>query len=508
MKESGSSPVIRAFLILVAASMAWCVEVSAAGFLEERVKEFSLDNGMKILVLNRPGSPTYAAYVRFLTGAVDEKTGETGIAHILEHMLFKGTRRIGTKDFAAEKRLMDEVEALGSRLDAENIKGEKADPDVIADLAERLKAKQAEQHEYARKDEMADIYSRNGSSGFNAFTSMDTTTYLVKLPANKFELWAWMESDRLRSPVLREYYLERDVVMEERRRSVENSPEGILYERFKAAAFIAHPYGNPIIGWESDIEFLPKESVRNFLKTYYAPNNMIVAVVGDVDPDYVHETIRRYFSDIPAQEIPPRIATKEPPQKGERRIEVTMDANPSVMTGFHKPSMPHKDDYVFDVIDSVLTSGRTSRLYKSLVLEKRLAASIGSFAAGGNRYDNVYGFHAAPRAPHTAREVEEAIYEELDRLKSEPVSGYELQKVINNMEADHIRKLRSNSGLAYYLSYYQVISGDWRYMTRYLDEIRKVTPDDVTAAARKYFVKSNRTVATLVPEKVSGVDEN
>jgi len=293
------------------------------------------------------------------------------------------------------------------------------------------------------------------------------------------------------------------VVMEERRRSVDNSPGGMLYERFKAAAYIAHPYGNPIIGWADDIKFLPKRSVKNFLKTYYSPNNMAAVIVGDLEPDYVYETIKKYFGNIPAQDIPQRIATKEPEQKGERRIEVVLDASPSLMTGFHKPAMPHKDDYVFDVIDSVLTNGRTSRLYKFLVLEKRLAASISGFAAGGNRYDNIYGFHAEPRAPHTAREVEEAIYEELDRLKEKPLSERELRKVVNNMEADYIRKLRSNSGLAYYLSYYQIIAGDWRYMTRYLDEIKKITPGDVMAAAKKYFVKSNRTVAVIVPEKVS-----
>ena len=505
MKISDRTPVsFRVVSITTLLIIAFCVPAWSAESLEERVKEYVLDNGMKILVLKRTGTPTFSAYIRYLVGAVDEEVGRTGSAHILEHMLFKGSKRIGTKDFSVETEIMQDVERIGEELDMERKKGRKADPEKVAQLKEALKKRLTDQRGYINKDEISEIYTRNGASGFNAFTGPDTTTYLVKLPNNKLELWAWLESDRIRSPVMREFYSERDVVMEERRRSTDNSPDGTLYEQFKAALFIAHPYGNPIIGWESDIDFLPKDAVRDFLKTYYSPGNMVVTIVGDIEPDEVYRTIKKYFSDIPAQQIPPRISTKEPQQKGERRIEVEMDANPSVMIGFHKPSIGHKDDYIFDIIDSVLTQGRTSRLYKSLVLEKGVAVSASGFGAGGNRYDNAYALHITPRAPHTTKEVEEALYEELDRLKEEPVSDHELQKVLNNMEAGFIRRLRSNSGLAYYLSDYESITGDWRYMIRYMDEIRKITPADVMEAAKKYLIKTNRTVATLVSKK----DEN
>ena len=469
----------------------------AQDLLEEKIKEYTLENGLRIIVLQRTASPSFSAYIRFLVGGIDEEMGQSGTAHILEHMLFKGSENIGTIDFKKEEPLMKKAEEIGKKLDVEKRKGDKGDKKVIESLENELSKTLEEQRKYIIKDEISSIYQREGGSGFNAFTSQDTTTYLLKLPSNKFELWAWVEADRLRSPALREYYSERDVVLEERRRSVDNSPGGTLYEQFQAAAFQAHPYGNPIIGWRSDISLLPKEKVRQFLKTYYSPGNMLICIVGDIDPDYAYKTIKKHFGDIPRQEIPPRIATVEPNQKGERRVTVEFDANSEVMIGFHKPTMPHKDDYVFDVINYILTSGRTGRLYRSLVLKKGVAVSVSAWTGPGDRGGNLFSFHAVPRSPHTVAEVEKAIYDELEKLKSEPVSSHELEKIINNVEADYIRKLKSNSGLAHYISSYAILLGDWRYMTTYSDRIKEITPEDIMAVANKYFTKNNRTVAIL-----------
>jgi len=497
--DNNRSPLVSALAPAIAFFLA-CVfaHPAAAETLQKRVKEYRLDNGLRILALHRDGSPTFSVFTRFLAGAVDENVGETGVAHILEHMLFKGSKRVGTTDFKKEKPLMTKVEKLGVALDAERRKGDSADKKKVARLRKEMAKVLEEQRKYIVTDEISSIYSRNGGAAFNAFTNMDITSYIVKLPSNRLELWAWVESDRLRSPVLREYYAERDVVMEERRRSVDNSPQGTLYEQFKAAAFEAHPYGNPIIGWESDIAFLPKKKVKKFLKTYYSPNNMVVCIVGNIEPDEVFKVVKKYFSDIPAQHIPPRVVTKEPEQRGEKRIQVEFDAQPEVLIGFHKPVFPNRDDYVFDVIDSILSSGRTSRLYKSLVLDKGIAVSVDSWFAPGNRYSNLFVIEAVPREPHTTAELETAVYEELDRLKAEPVSARELQKVINNVDADYIRSLQSNSGLAYYLSLSEIITNDWRNMIRYRDEIKKVTLEDIMRVAKKYLVKRNRTVATLV----------
>lgn len=473
----------------------------AQNSLEERVKEYRLKNGLHLIVLQRSGSPTFAAYVRFLVGGVDEKTGQTGVAHILEHMLFKGSRRIGTSDWKKEAPLIAKVEKLGAAYDAEKLKGAKADQEKLAALkADMQKAMDAER-QFIREDEISEVYQRNGSQGFNAFTAQDTTTYLIKLPANRFELWAWLEADRLKEPVLREFYAERDVIMEERRRSVGNSPEGTLYENFLATAFTAHPYQTPIIGWASDIDYMPLDAVKDFLKTYYSPNNMVICVVGDLDPEYVYKTVNRYFAKIPPQVIPPRITTVEPPQIGERRVTVRFDAKSQAIIGFHKPVREGNIDYVFDVIDYILTHGRTSRFYKSLVLEQGIATSVSAWEGPGRRYPNLYMLQAIPREPHTIGELETAIYAEMDRLKTVPLTPQELEKVINNVEADYLRGLQSNSGLAHYMSEYAIIEGDWRQMTRYVENIRKVTPDDVMAAAKKYFTPENRTVATLTPLK-------
>lgn len=476
-------------------------EGHAQSSLEGRVKEYRLKNGLHLIVLPRNGTPTFAAYVRFLVGGVDEQTGHSGVAHILEHMLFKGSKRIGTSDWKKEEPLITKVEALGNAYDAEKLKGAKADPKKLAGLkADMLKALDAER-QYIREDEISEIYQRNGSQGFNAFTAQDTTTYLIKLPANRLELWAWLEADRLKEPVLREYYAERDVIMEERRRSVGNSPEGTLYENFLATAFTAHPYQRPIIGWASDIDYMPLDTVKSFLKTYYSPNNMVVCIVGDLDPDHVYKTIERYFAKIPPQVIPPRVTTVEPRQIGERRVTVRFDAQPQAIIGFHKPVREGNTDYVFDVIDHILTHGHTSRFYKSLVLEKGIASSVGGWEGPGRRYPNLYMLQAVPREPHTVAELETAIYAELDRLKTVPLTKEELEKVINNVEAGYLRGLQSNSGIAHYMSEYAIIEGDWREMVRYVDNIRKVTPEDVMAAANKYFTPENRTVATLVPLK-------
>jgi predicted Zn-dependent peptidase len=469
--------------------------------LDKRVIEHTLKNGMKLLLLERHQSPTVATTIMFKVGSVDEVTGMTGTAHLLEHMLFKGTRMLGTKDYKKEKPLLDKMDKIASRLDAEERKGDKADKNKIEKLRAELKRIQDEHKNLVIKDEFASLYSKNGGVGYNAGTSRDMTSYIISLPSNKIKLWTAIESDRMKNPVLREFYSERDVVMEERRMSYDNDPEGSLFENFLAAAYLAHPYRNPTIGWRSDIKFLPKMEVERFLKTYYAPNNCVVAVVGDINPKEVIKMMERYFGDITPQNIPERIWTDEPEQDGGKRIEVEFDANPSILIGYHKPTLPHHDDYVFDVIDFILGSGRTSRLYKKMVEEKRMAVSVSTYSLPGSRYPNLFVFNGVPRAPHTVKELEDAFYEELERLKNEPVSQKELERVINNLEASFIRQLGSNRGMSDTLAYYNTIAGDWRYIITHIDEIRKITPEDIMNTAKKYFNKNKRTVAVLVKKE-------
>ncbi len=483
-----------------------CLPGRAAGLsLEGWVQEFDLRNGMKVLVLERPVAPVASFYLRFKVGAVDEPAGETGTAHLLEHMMFKGTKTLGTRDYKREVKLLEAMDEVAERIDREMRKGAKADESGIAALEKQLANLREEHRKWVIKDEISELYERNGAEGLNASTGCDLTTYQVSLPANRLELWARIESDRMANPVFREFYPERDVVGEERRQREETDPEGLLMENFFAAAYMAHAYGRPIIGWDSDVRQLSKRRVERFFKQHYAPNNAVVAVVGAVDAKRVLPIIEEYFGGIPPLDLPEMPETEEPPQAGERRVTVEFDAYPQVMIGYHKPTMPHFDDYVFDVIDMILSDGRTSRLYKALVEDKKIAVRV-STANGlpGNRYPNLFTIFATPRSPHTCAEVEEEIYRQLMILCRQPVTPRELAKVKNNLEAGFIRSLTSNAGLAAQLSYYQCLAGNWRYIENHLGVIGTVTAEDVRRVAERYLVERNRTVATLVKKEIAG----
>ena len=481
------------FFALLSATPAPAFDIS------ERVQEFTLDNGLKVIFLPRKGAPIFAARIAFKVGSVEERRGLTGAAHMLEHMIFKGTTTLGSLDWKKEEPLLNKVHRAGDLLDKARAKS--ANKETIADLEEKLKAAQKEHKKYVKSEIYSSIYSAEGGVGFNAGTSKDTTTYIIRLPANKLELWAYIESDRLKDAVLREYYSERDVVMEERRRSYENRPIGKLYERFLAAAFIAHPYGEPIIGWGSEISTLPIAEVKRFWDAWYVPNNAVIGIVGDVDFDHLKKIVTKYFGDIPARPLPARISTVEPPQAGERRITVEFDANPTFIMGFHKPTWPDRDDVVLSVIQGVLSSGRTSRFDKVIVRKNKIALSVETWGAPGSRYPNVFAISGEPRPPHTTLDVEVAVWEELDRLKKEPVTEAELARVKTNMDASFIRGMVSHYGMAHLLTHYEQVTGDWRNVETEREMTNSVTAEDIMRVAKKYFTKDNSTVATLVKKK-------
>ena len=484
------------------------VTVAAPSGLADRVIEHKLANGMTILMVERHQAPVVSLNMTFAVGGVNEQVGQTGLAHLYEHMAFKGTRIVGTKDYNKEKPILDELHRVGTELEQRQRELGRRSADVAVDsgstaaveaLQERFKELQDQAAQYVAANEMALLYQRHGGVGLNASTGKDLTRYIISLPSNRLPLWAAIESDRMGSPVLREFYKERGVVMEERRLRNDDSPNGLLYETFTSAAFRAHQYGVPTIGWESDILSLTPAATEAFFKTYYGPGRATIGIVGDIDPKEVVTLIENTFGKIPPGPPPPQIVTVEPPQRGERRVEVEFDAEPALAIGFHKPGIGHPDDYVFDVIDELLTDGPTSRLYRRLVRDSRLAASVNSDANyPGVRAPNLFVLSATPLAPHSAAEVEAAILDELERLKNEPVSSKELERIVNNLDADMVRALRSNSGLASQLALYQTVAGDWRYVLRSRDKIAGVTPADIQRVAAQYFTKPNRTVATLV----------
>jgi len=476
-----------------------CSSLLAAS-LEEKVQEHRFSNGLRLLVVERHASPTFAAYLTIGVGAVDETSQTRGVAHLLEHMLFKGTRTLGTTDYAAEQPLLEQIAATGARID--RLKNDPAaDPETLAKLRAQLKDLQEQHRTFVVKDEFSKIYARNGGTGYNAFTSKDLTTYLISLPSNKLELWALIESDRMKNAVLREFYTERDVIREERRRSYESNPGGMLYETLIANAFNVHPYRNPIIGWHSDIENLTLAETEEFHHRYYAPINTVIALVGDVDFQQAVDVVGRYFGDIPPGTRVPPLEVVEPQQKGEKRIHINFDAQPQLAIAYHKPTLPAREDYVFDLIDLILSGGRTSRLYKALVEEQQLAAGVSTYGAPGSRYDNLFVISSAPRYPHTLEEVEKAIDAELERLAREPVSAAELRRARNRLQVDHLMGMKSNGGLARSLTYFQTVAHNWRYLARYQEAIADIDAEEIMQVARTFLKKDNRTIVTLSKEE-------
>ncbi len=466
--------------------------------LSSRVIKHQFKNGLVLLMVERHTSPTVSFHITYKAGSVNEIPGITGIAHLYEHMAFKGTEKIGTKDYRAEKPILDALDKTFIQLKAERDRGEQGDPVKIKKLEEGMEALEKKEAKYSIPNEVGEIYRRNGASGFNASTGKDFTNYVVSLPSNRLPLWIALESDRMTHPVLREFYKEKQVVLEERRMRTENSPNGKLYEALMRTAFWVHPYGLPVIGWTQDVQSLSRKQTESFFKTYYGINNIVISIVGDIHPDQVVREMEKTFGGIPSRPLPPPVSFLEPVQEGERRTHIEYDANPLLYIAYHRPAVDHPDSMIFDIIDSLLSDGRTSRMYKHLVTQKQIAQSVGTDASTpGARYPSLFFISAAPRAPHTLEELEKGIDEEISLLKKEPVTADEIQKLKNQFDGSLIRSLESNSGLAGQLAYYEALTGDWKYILKFRKELEHVRPEDISRVAQKYFVDNNKVVATL-----------
>jgi predicted Zn-dependent peptidase len=466
--------------------------------LEEKVTAHTLKNGLTVLFAERHGAPVFSTLYGFKVGSVDEYPGITGTAHLFEHMAFKGTPKIGTTDYEKEKVLMDKIAQVGREWSIELAKGDLGDKEMIARLRADLTKLEQEQKAYIVKDEIDLIYSNAGGTGLNAGTGTDQTMYVISLPANQFELFCLMESERMRNTVLREFYTERSVIQEERKQTTDAVPTRLLSEMFMGAAFMAHPYNHPVVGWASDINSVTLEEAQAFKQKYYTPNNCVLAVVGDIYPQKAIPLVEKYFGDIPRGDDPPLFRTVEPKQLGERRVRFEFDAEPQLMIGYHKPTFPSKEDAAATVLAYILTTGRTSRIYKDIIQDKQLAVSVNAGQSPGVRFPNLFTFSAAPRSPHTLEEVEKAILEHVERVKTEPVSEHELQKVKNNIDASYIRSMSSNMGIASTLVRYQLLFGDWKLFLKYRELVTSVTAADIMDFAKTYLTPENRTVAYLV----------
>ena len=496
------SPTFRSTILLL------CPLLLAAQSLkdfEKRITEFTLANGLHFIVFERHEAPVVSFHSYVNAGSVDDPGGETGIAHMFEHMAFKGTETIGTKNYPLERKAMDEVEHIYDQYDAERNKGLKADPKQLADLQQTLKAAMEKADSYVIPNAYPELIEENGGVGLNAGTGEDATNYFYNFPRNRLELWFLLESQRFYDPVFREFYKERDVVREERRMRVESSPQGQLFEALLATAFEAHPYRNMPGGWASDIENFRLTEAIAFYKKYYVPANITIAIAGDVDPKECRRLADKYFSILPSGPLPSGPRTVEPVQKGEKRVQVESPAQPFMVIAYKRPDQNAPDDPVFDVLGEILAGERTGLLYEDLVRDKKIALAAGAEATvPGGKYPNLFLFFLVPNRGHTVEENEKDCYQIIERLKTQKVSDETLQRIKTKVRAGLIRRLDSNSGMADALTFYYANYGDWRKMFTGIDDIAKVTADDVTRVAKQYLVPETRTVVYTVQPAAPG----
>ena len=502
-----SRPTLRWFVVLSLLA-GWVVAWADAGSSQVLtgtqlpVVEHELANGMRWLVLPRAGAPTVSFVVQFRVGAVNEVRGQTGIAHLLEHLLFKGTETLGTRDATAERVLFVRMDELQDSILALEGRG---DTSALPPLRERIDSLETVARAHVLPNEFERVLSTNGARGLNATTDWESTTYFVELPANRAQLWFVLESDRMANPVFREFYAERDIVAEERRLRVETNPGGLLFEAHMAAAFTMHPYGQPVVGYMSDIQRLRRPDVEAYFRRYYGPSNAVVTVVGDVDSDQILAWADEYFGNLPTSDIPKPVLSSEPAQSGERRVEVAFDAEPRVRIGWPVVETTHQDAPALSVLSWLLTGGHTSRLHRRLVIQDRVATAINSSMGPGIRFPGIFTIEATPRLPSSTDDIETAVYAELDSLRRAAPSEREMQRIRNQLEANEFRRLTSSLGLALQLASSATAFGDWRTTFGFTERLAAVEPEDVRRVARQFFTREHRTVATVVrPDSVAG----
>jgi len=485
-----------AFAVLSFGTLTLCAQDLAS--FEKRTTVKVLPNGLTLIICERPEAPVFSFYTEVNAGSADDPGGQSGLAHMFEHMAFKGTEQIGTTNYPAEKVALAKVEIAYANYDAEFRKRVGQDPKKLAELKQVFEDARKDAQQYVIPNAFPQLAEENGAEGLNADTSEDSTNYFWSMPENRLELWAYMESGRIGHPVEREFYKERDVVQEERRMRVDSSPTGRLVDQFLSTAYVAHPYRRPGVGFESEISQVSATEAQAFHAKYYVPSNIVIAVVGDVKASEAMPMLEKYFGPIPGGPQPEPMTTVEPPQYAEKNVVIKEATQPFYLEGYHRGDYRDPDDAVFDAITDIVSNGRTARLYKSMVVDQKIAAVAQGFSGfPGDKYPGLFAFYAVPLPGHTDDEMETAIHKELDRLKTEDVSDAELERFKTRAKADKLRGLADNMGLAEQLADYQTKFGDWRELFRDVAKIDAVTKADIKRVANKTFVASNRTTARI-----------
>ncbi|HTF44316.1 MAG TPA: pitrilysin family protein, partial [Terriglobales bacterium] len=475
-------------LILVALLTALAAAQDLATF-EKQVTVKKLANGLTVILCERPQAPVFSFYTHVDAGSAQDPRGQTGMAHMFEHMAFKGTDTIGTKDYGAEKVALEKVETAYAAYIYQRDRRVDHDESKTKELEKTWQDAVKDANQYVILNQFPQILESNGAEGLNANTDYDETAYHYSLPENRLELWAYLESERFIHPVMREFYKERNVVIEERRTRTDSNPTGRLVEQFVSAAFQANQYHQPTIGWMADLNTFSASDAQKFFEEYYVPSNMVVAVVGDLKASTAMPVVEKYFGRIPSHPKPDDRTTVEPPQNSERRVVLHESAQPLYLEGYHRPDYRDPDDAVYDAIADLMSSGRTSRLYRVLVRDKKIAAySAGFTGLPGNKYPHLFAFYAFTMPGHKPDEVASAIHAEIERLKTEDISDDELKMIKTRARADLLRGLNSNEGLASQLAAYQSRYDDWRELFHSVDRINQVSKQDIRRVATKIFV--------------------
>ena len=436
---------MKAFIRFVLVAVLVVVFAGASAPAADEVLEATLDNGLRVLLLEDHRSPVVSFQVWYRVGSRNERPGATGLAHLLEHMMFKGTPTYGPRMFST-------------------------------------------------------LVEQNGGQD-NAFTSQDHTSYFVNVSADKLDLIVALESDRMRNLLLdpKDFESERQVVMEERRTRTEDDPEGFLGEELSAIAFVAHPYRSPIVGWMEDLRGLTVEELRAFYRTYYVPNNALVVAAGDFKAPELLEKIRRAFGPIPRAADPPPLTVAEPRQNGERRVTVKKEAQlPLVFIGYPVPNFRSPDAPALELLSTILSEGRSSRLYRRLVYEQQIALNAGGDYSYFSTDPNLFWFFATALPGRTPEALERALMQEVERLKAEPVSATELERAKNQIEASFVFRQDSVYSRASLLARFELIGG-WQLRDQFVPAIRAVTAADLQRVARAYFSDERRNVGVLLP---------
>jgi predicted Zn-dependent peptidase len=500
MRTSLIARVVLIVSVVLLLTVAVAAEPSRSATTALDIKEITLDNGLRIFVLERDTSPTFAALYQFGVGGATDPKGKSGIAHLLEHMMFKGTKKLGTLDAEREAKLMARLAELWDQLHVELDRADDpfiaADEEKIAGLEAEIEQVSAEQKRLIIKNEYDELMTRAGGVSMNASTNYDVTRYYLRLSANRLELWFRMESDRLLYPVFREFYSERDVVYEERRLRTENTAGGRSREAMNSLLFSAHPYGTPVVGWPRDLERLERADAMAYFRTYYSPSNCVMALVGDVKVKEIERLAKKYFGSWERQHLPRLPITSEPPQHGERRRVVEFESEPSLRMAWMTVPEGHPDQYALDVLSMILGGLYSSRIDRTIVQTERLV----SYAGTGHptmKYAGYFTAFGALRGAHTAAELEAAIEREIARICDDGVTAEEVEKAKIAVETRRVGGLKSNMGQARRIVSAVGVSGGVGYIEEYEERINAVTPERVQQVALRYLKPERKNVVEV-----------